>query len=40
MTDVLDGVRDRPDFATLLANLGRSLLEGRIGILTAVFEAT
>jgi sarcosine/dimethylglycine N-methyltransferase len=34
------GVVMGPDFATLLANLGRSLLEGRIGILTAVFEAT
>jgi sarcosine/dimethylglycine N-methyltransferase len=28
-----------PDFAQLAANLGRNLLEGRIGILTAVFEA-
>lgn len=28
-----------PDFAQLAANLGRSLLEGRLGILTAVFEA-
>jgi sarcosine/dimethylglycine N-methyltransferase len=27
------------DFAQLVANLGRSLMEGRIGILTAVFEA-
>ncbi len=34
------GVVMGPDFATLLANLGRSLLEGWIGILTAVFEAT
>jgi sarcosine/dimethylglycine N-methyltransferase len=29
-----------PDFAQLAANLGRSLMEGRLGILTAVFEAT
>ena len=29
-----------PDFARLAANLGRNLLEGRLGILTAVFEAT
>jgi sarcosine/dimethylglycine N-methyltransferase len=28
-----------PDFAQLSANLGRNLLEGRLGILTAVFEA-
>jgi hypothetical protein len=28
-----------PDFGQLAANLGRNLLEGRIGILTAVFEA-
>jgi hypothetical protein len=28
-----------PDFAELSANLGRNLMEGRIGILTAVFEA-
>jgi sarcosine/dimethylglycine N-methyltransferase len=27
------------DFAQLAANLGRNLLEGRLGILTAVFEA-
>lgn len=27
------------DFAQLSANLGRNLMEGRIGILTAVFEA-
>ena len=26
-----------PDFALLSANLGRNLLEGRLGILTAVF---
>jgi SAM-dependent methyltransferase len=28
-----------PDFAQLAANLGRNLLEGQLGILTAVFEA-
>jgi sarcosine/dimethylglycine N-methyltransferase len=28
-----------PDFLQLAANLGRSLMEGRVGILTAVFEA-
>jgi len=28
-----------PDFAQVAANLGRSLLDGRVGILTAVFEA-
>src|SRR5262249_48738940 len=28
-----------PDFAQLAAYLGRSLMEGRLGILTAVFEA-
>jgi sarcosine/dimethylglycine N-methyltransferase len=28
-----------PDFSQLAANLGRSLMEGRLGILTAVFEA-
>jgi len=28
-----------PDFAQLAANLGRNLLEGRLGILTAVLEA-
>ena len=28
-----------PDFAQLAANLGRNLAEGRLGILTAVFEA-
>jgi hypothetical protein len=28
-----------PDFAQLAANLGRSIMEGRVGILTAVFEA-
>lgn len=29
----------RPDFAQLSANLGRNLIEGRLGIPTAVFEA-
>lgn len=33
------GVAMGPDFAQLAANLGRNLLEGRIGVLTAVFEA-
>ena len=33
------GVVMGPDFAQLLANLGRNLIEGRVGILTAVFEA-
>ncbi|MGF6871069.1 class I SAM-dependent methyltransferase [Paraburkholderia tuberum] len=28
-----------PDFAQLFTNLGRNLMEGRLGILTAVFEA-
>jgi sarcosine/dimethylglycine N-methyltransferase len=28
-----------PDMVQLAANLGRSLTEGRLGILTAVFEA-
>ncbi|WP_175942155.1 class I SAM-dependent methyltransferase [Burkholderia pyrrocinia] len=28
-----------PDFVQLFANLGRNLVEGRVGILTAVFEA-
>jgi len=28
-----------PDFAELAANLGRNLMEGRLGILAAVFEA-
>jgi hypothetical protein len=27
------------DFAQLAANLGRNIVEGRVGILTAVFEA-
>jgi sarcosine/dimethylglycine N-methyltransferase len=29
-----------PDFAELSANLGRNLLQGRVGILTAVFETS
>jgi hypothetical protein len=29
-----------PDFVELAANLGRNLMEGRLGILTAVFETT
>jgi sarcosine/dimethylglycine N-methyltransferase len=29
-----------PDFAQPAPNLGRNLLEGRLGILTPVFEAT
>jgi SAM-dependent methyltransferase len=33
------GVVMGPDFAALAGNLGRSLMEGRVGILTAVFEA-
>jgi ubiquinone/menaquinone biosynthesis C-methylase UbiE len=33
------GVVMGPDFPQLAANLGRNLLEGRLGILTAVFEA-
>ena len=33
------GVVMGPDFPLLAANLGRSLMEGRLGILTAVFEA-
>jgi hypothetical protein len=28
-----------PNFAKSSANLGRNLMEGRLGILTAVFEA-
>jgi ubiquinone/menaquinone biosynthesis C-methylase UbiE len=28
-----------PDFAQLLTNLGRNLVEGRVGVMTAVFEA-
>jgi sarcosine/dimethylglycine N-methyltransferase len=34
------GVVMGPDFAQLSANLGRNLMEGRLGILTAVFEAS
>ncbi len=34
------GVVMGPDFAQLSGNLGRNLIEGRLGILTAVFEAT
>jgi sarcosine/dimethylglycine N-methyltransferase len=33
------GVVMGPGFADLSANLGRNLLEGRLGVLTAVFEA-
>lgn len=33
------GVVMGPDFAQLSANLARNLMEGRVGILTAVFEA-
>ena len=33
------GVVMGPDFPELSTNLGRNLSEGRIGILTAVFEA-
>jgi SAM-dependent methyltransferase len=33
------GVVMGPDFGELAANLGRNLMEGRVGILTAVFEA-
>jgi len=33
------GVVMGPQFAQYAANLGRSLIEGRVGILTAVFEA-
>lgn len=34
------GVVMGPDFPQLTFNLGRSLMEGRLGILTAVFQAT
>jgi sarcosine/dimethylglycine N-methyltransferase len=34
------GVVMGPDFAELSANLGRNLMQGRIGILTAVFETS
>jgi sarcosine/dimethylglycine N-methyltransferase len=33
------GVVMGPDFAQLAANLGRNILEGRLGVLMAVFEA-
>jgi sarcosine/dimethylglycine N-methyltransferase len=33
------GVVMEPDFAQLSANLERNLMEGRLGILTAVFAA-
>jgi len=33
------GIVVGPDFPELAANLGRNLMEGRVGILTAVFEA-
>lgn len=33
------GVVMGPDFAQLAANLGRNLMEGRIGVMTGVFEA-
>jgi hypothetical protein len=33
------GVVMGPDFAQVAANLGRNLMEGRLGVLTAVFEA-
>ena len=33
------GVVMGPDFAQLIANVGRDLMEGRLGVLTAVFEA-
>jgi len=33
------GVVMGPDFAALAANMGRSYLEGRLGVVTAVFEA-
>ncbi|MEN3350124.1 MAG: sarcosine/dimethylglycine N-methyltransferase [Bradyrhizobium sp.] len=34
------GVVMGPDFLQLSTNLGRNLMEGRLGLLTAVFEAT
>jgi len=34
------GVVMGPDFPQLAGNLGRSLMEGRVGVLTAVFQAT
>lgn len=33
------GVVMGPDFAQLASNLGRNLMEGRVGVFTAVFEA-
>ena len=33
------GVVMGPDFAQLIANVGRDLMEGRLGVLTAVFDA-
>jgi len=33
------GVVMGPDFAQFAANLGRNLMEGRLGILTAVLDA-
>jgi sarcosine/dimethylglycine N-methyltransferase len=33
------GVVMGPDFAQIAANLGRNLMDGRLGVLTAVFEA-
>jgi hypothetical protein len=33
------GVVMGPDFPQLAANLGRSIMEGRLGVLTAVFQA-
>ncbi|HEX3765869.1 MAG TPA: methyltransferase domain-containing protein [Kofleriaceae bacterium] len=33
------GIVMGPDFAQLATNLGRNLVEGRLGVLTAVFEA-
>ena len=33
------GVVIGPDFGQLLGNVGRSLMEERLGVLTAVFEA-
>ncbi|WP_245525707.1 MULTISPECIES: hypothetical protein [unclassified Mesorhizobium] len=32
------GVVMGPDFTRLSANLGRNLMEGRLGVLSAVFE--
>jgi ubiquinone/menaquinone biosynthesis C-methylase UbiE len=33
------GIAMGPDFARLLANMGRNFMEGRLGVLTAVFDA-